>query len=41
LSGKDSTDAQLILKKLALKEIDAPLGEKALGAYLKAARELS
>lgn len=41
LSGKDSADAQLILKKLALKKIDAPLGEKALGAYLKAARELS
>ena len=40
LSGKDSTDAQKILKKLARKKIDAPLVEKTLGAYLKAAREL-
>lgn len=40
LTGKDSSDAQLILQRLASNSVEAPIGKEALAKYLKEAREL-
>jgi hypothetical protein len=40
LTGKDSSDAQLILQKFSSNNVEAPIGKEALAKYLKEAREL-
>ena len=40
LTGKDSSDAQLILQRLSSNNVEAPIGKEALAKYLKEAREL-
>jgi hypothetical protein len=40
LTGKDSSDARLILQRLSSNGVEAPIGKEALAKYLKEAREL-